>query len=266
MSRFQRTLAITLRRYDYSETSQVLHLYTRDYGKVHCLAKGAKRPKSSFRGAFDVLALCDVIRLEKQPGALDLLTAAEILRDYREVRLDVRRFGAASYVCDLVDEFTLEGQPQPDLFDLLRLTLEGLAAGRPLVASVFTFEMRLLRILGHIPRLGECGSCLRRLSGPEAYFSARDGGAVCIRCRPKDASRILAKRPLFDALAGFAEGRSVNLGIFPDFVDRLRRIMDYYIRSLLEHEPKSMRFMREAVLEERNDHERQPRNEEAVLP
>ena len=44
----QRTRAFVLRRVDFSETSQVVHLYTLDGGKVHGIAKGAKRRKSSF--------------------------------------------------------------------------------------------------------------------------------------------------------------------------------------------------------------------------
>ena len=249
--RHQKTLAISLRRYDFGETSQVLHLYTRQQGKLHCIAKGAKRKKSAFHGPFDVLTLYEIIRLEKQAGALDLLTAAEALCEYREVRGDVRRFAAASYACDFVDEFTLEGHPQPDLFDLLRWALEALSAGKPIAETVFSFETRSLKILGHLPRVDECGGCRCRLNGPEAYFSARDGGAVCLRCRPKDPTRVLIKRPVLDALAAFADGRVPNLAILPDFVDQLRRVMDYYVRYLLDHEPKSMRFMREAVLKGR---------------
>jgi DNA repair protein RecO (recombination protein O) len=251
VSRLQTTLAISLRKFDYSETSQILHLYTRDLGKVHCIAKGAKRKKSAFHGPFDVLVLYEVIRFEKQPGALDLLTAAEAVRDYREVRADFARFSAASYVCDLLDEFTLEGQPQPELFELLRETLERLARGAEVADAVFSFEARMLSILGHAPRVDACGSCGKRLGGPEAYFSARDGGAICTRCRPKDASRLLVKRPVLDAIGAFGAGRDANLDILPRFVDHLRRVLDYYLRFLLDHEPKSARFMREAVLAER---------------
>ncbi len=250
MSRFQKTLAISLRRFDYSETSQILHLYSRDHGKIHCIAKGAKRKKSAFHGPFDVLVLYEVIRLEKQPGALDLLTSAEAVRDYREVREDYPRFAAASYLCDLVDEFTLEGQPEPAIFELLRDSLEALARKAGLAQTVFAFEAQLLRILGHAPRIDECGSCKRRLAGPEAYFSAHDGGAICIRCRPKDASRILVKRPVLDAIGAFSAGKTVKLTIIPHFVDHLRRAMDYYVRYVLDREPKSMRFMREALLAE----------------
>lgn len=248
MSRYQRTLAISLRKVDYGETSQIVHLYTRDLGKVHCIAKGAKRKNSAFHGPFDVLTLYDIVRLEKQPGNLDLLTAAEALRDFREVRSDFARFSAASYACDLVDALTLEGQPQPDLFDLLRATLEQLATSREIAQSTFAFEAQLLRILGHMPRMDSCGACRGKLRGPEAYFSARDGGAVCVRCRPKDPSRILLKRPIFDAFAALGAGREVNFKVFANFPDHLRRAMDYYIRFLLDGEPRSTRFMRDAIL------------------
>lgn len=248
MTRLQRTPAISLRAYDYSETSQVLHLYTRDHGKVHCIAKGAKRKKSAFHGPFDVMTLYEVIRLEKQPGALDILTAAEALHDWRGLRRDFGRFAVASYACEALDTATLEGQPQPELFELLKSTLDRLEAQKPLADCVFLFEMGLLRELGQAPRLDACGSCRRPLAGPEAYFSARDGGAVCVRCKPRDPTRILFKRPVFDALAAFGEGRVPNLSILPDFVPQLRRAADYYVCHVLEREPQAMRFMRDAVM------------------
>jgi hypothetical protein len=124
VSRLSRTPAIVLRAIDYSETSQVLHLYTREHGKRHCIAKGSKRAKSAFHGAFDLLGVYDVIRLEKQPGSLDLLTQAEAVKEYRAVRADLGRFGAACWMAEFVDEMTGEAIPQPELYDLLKASIE----------------------------------------------------------------------------------------------------------------------------------------------
>ncbi len=249
MTRLHRTPAIVLRKIDFSETSQVLHLYTRDLGKVPCIAKGSKRAKSAFRGAFDLLGLYDIIRLEKQPGDLDLLTQSESLKEYRGVRGDLGRFGAACWIAEFVGEMTMDAQPQPDLFDLLKGSLEKLDKGGPIAETVFLFWGQALRILGFEPRMGECGVCKARLSGPEAYFSARDGGVVCIRCTPRDPTRILLKRPVFDAVAAFCSGKSFNLALMPTFTGEVLRAFDYYLKDLAQgKELKSARAMREGVM------------------
>ena len=246
--RIRKSLALTLRVIDYSETSQIVHLYARELGRIHAIAKGSKRAKSAFRGGFDVVSLVEILRLEKEPGTLDLITAAETLEIYPEVRRDWARFSGAGYILDLVDEFTPEGIAQPELFDSARLTLEALDAGASPADAVFRFEARFLDLLGHFPRLDTCGTCRRPLSGSDAWFSVRDGGVHCGKCPPRDPLRLPVKRVVVDGLAALREGRSFNLKIYAGFASDLRRLLDFHIRGAFDREPKSARFARDAVL------------------
>ena len=52
--------AIVIRQADFSESSRVLTLFTRDFGKISCLAKGVKRLKTAFEGSLDLLSECSV--------------------------------------------------------------------------------------------------------------------------------------------------------------------------------------------------------------
>ncbi|MBI4563088.1 MAG: DNA repair protein RecO [Planctomycetes bacterium] len=246
--RHEKSLALSLRTFDYSETSQVVHLYARELGKIHCIAKGSKRRKSAFHGPFDVLCLYEITRLEKEPGALDLLTGAETLKDYRGVRESYARFAAASYVADLVDEFTPEAQPQPELFDALRRTLDRLNEGAPVAQEVFGFEAAFLRELGHFPRTDACGACRKPPSGSDLWFSVRDGGVFCASCSPRDPNRILTRRVVIDALQAFRHGRPFPMAVTAGIADDLRRLLDAHLRYVFDREPKSARFMRQALL------------------
>jgi DNA repair protein RecO (recombination protein O) len=70
----EKSPAIVLRVVDWSETSSVVTLFTREFGKVRGLAKGARRPKGPFESALDLLAVCRVVFIRKSSDALDLLT------------------------------------------------------------------------------------------------------------------------------------------------------------------------------------------------
>ena len=76
----EKATAIVIRTIEFSETSLVVTLFTREFGKIGALAKGARRLKSPFEAALDLLALCRVVFLHKSSEALDLLTEAKLLR------------------------------------------------------------------------------------------------------------------------------------------------------------------------------------------
>jgi integrase/recombinase XerC len=61
MSRFVAASALVVRYSDFSETSRIATLFTREFGKVRALAKGGRRLKSNFDSAFDLLSVCRVV-------------------------------------------------------------------------------------------------------------------------------------------------------------------------------------------------------------
>src|SRR5690606_28430132 len=78
----EKTDAIVIRLVEFSESSAVVTLFTRDFGKISGLAKGARRPKSAFESALDLLAVCRIVFLHKSSDALDLLTEAKLERRF----------------------------------------------------------------------------------------------------------------------------------------------------------------------------------------
>ena len=74
----EKTRAIVIRSSAFGETSSVVTVYCRDFGKLRGLAKGAWRPKSSFDGALDLLSTSQVLVLHKSFGGHVLLTEASL--------------------------------------------------------------------------------------------------------------------------------------------------------------------------------------------
>ena len=74
----EKALALVVRGMDWSETSRITTLFSREFGKVRALAKGGRRLKSNFDCAFDLLSVCRIVFLRKAHGGLDLLTEARL--------------------------------------------------------------------------------------------------------------------------------------------------------------------------------------------
>ncbi len=181
----EKTVAIVLRVVEFSETSCIVTLFTRDFGKVGALAKGARRPKSPFESALDLLAICRIVFLHKSSDALDLLTEAKLERRFRNTQRDLSRLYAGYYVAELLRELTDAGDPHPDLFEAADAALWELEGPTEYARVVLRFELTALRLLGHLPALEGCAACGQTLELAGRHpFAMAAGGLLCPACRP----------------------------------------------------------------------------------
>src|SRR5215213_2622881 len=118
--------ALVLRTTDWSETSRIATLWTRELGKVRALAKGGRRLKSNFDSALDLLTVCSIVLLRKSSGSLDLLTEAQVVRRFPHLAKDLAALYAAYYVAELLSECSEDYDPHPTLFDEALATLGAL--------------------------------------------------------------------------------------------------------------------------------------------
>jgi DNA repair protein RecO (recombination protein O) len=228
-------LAIVVRGTDWSETSRITTLFTREFGKVRALAKGGRRLKSSFDVAFDLLTVCQVMFIRKQHGGLDLLTEARLEAQFPYLRTNLPALYAGYYVAELLADGTQDYDPHPPLFDAALETLRGLGKPTPqpppcregeqdidemrmlsarsgseapslqgggwgVGSWVSAFELVWLQELGYSPRLDACAGCGVERLNPDAaaLYSPTAGGVLCPRCGPAVADRWRASG---DALA-----------------------------------------------------------------
>src|SRR5437660_4698575 len=172
----EKAQALVLRTTDWSESSRIATLWTREFGKVRVLAKGGRRLKSNFENALDLLTLCRIVFLRKSSSSLDLLTEAQVVERFPRLRSDLPALYAAYYVAELLSDWTEDYDPHPLLFDEALATLRAL--GTPGVATgprVARFEVVLLQELGYSPVLEACAVCGKPEgipgAGPSVAFS-----------------------------------------------------------------------------------------------
>lgn len=179
--------AIILRVTEFSETSCIVSMLTRDFGKITAIAKGARRPKSPFDAAIDVLAVCRVVFIHKAQ-AMSLLTEAKLEHRFRIAESDLKRLYMGYYLIELVKSLTDDGDPQPELFDFCVETIRVLDSDQisedGLAEFLLRFELGLLELTGHFPMLTRCVSCGREKTVlSKINFGLNAGGILCQSCR-----------------------------------------------------------------------------------
>ncbi len=184
------TIGIPIRVTDYSNSSQVVSLFTPDRGLVDGLAKGAHRLKNPFQGPFDLATLYEFRYLERANG-LAILTDATVVDGFRALRRASWRYVATCHVIELLRVTGTHADEAFSLFDLVVATLERLesTSSDAVEVELVRFDLRALRTLGLLPPVDACVLCGRAWpeSARRVFFSVENGGLVCRSCRARQA-------------------------------------------------------------------------------
>ena len=239
--------AIVLRLVDFSETSAVVTLLTREFGRIAALAKGARRLKGPYDSALDLLTRCRIVFLRKSSGGLDLLTEARLERRFRPPKDALSRLYAGYYVAELLLGLTDDYDPHPELFDATDTTLLALAGDADVVSVVVRYEITLLGLLGHAPRLDKCVECgepvppQRRIA-----FGQLAGGVLCPKCRPGKKQVVSVSAATLEELRRFSDLENDSwrgAAIEPEVRGELRGVLNQYISNLLGRKPKMQSYL-----------------------
>ena len=241
----EKSLALVLRVVEFSETSVVVTLFTRECGKIAALAKGARRPKGPFESAIDLLAVCRVVFIRKSTDALDLLTEAKLQRRFRAAARDLSRLYAGYYVAELLNDLTDNGDPHPELFDAALHVLAELDGDGPVAEYVLAFEMTALRLLGHLPSLDYCAGCGRPISPAARFaFGQLSGGVLCGECRAGQRKVVSVRRETIDVLRRYAAGELSSPASLPaHLLGEIRGVMNQYLANLLGRRPRMHQYL-----------------------
>jgi DNA repair protein RecO (recombination protein O) len=146
---------IILRTRPLTETSLIVHWLTRERGRLATVAKGARRPKSPFRGRLDLFYEAEFSFHRSRRSDLHLLREVRVETSHAALRADLSKLRQAAYAVAFIEQTTETETPLPEIFELLRGFLSCLDAYPPQPQNIFALELKLLRELGLAPNLAE---------------------------------------------------------------------------------------------------------------
>jgi DNA repair protein RecO (recombination protein O) len=176
------TEAIVLWSMRFSEADRILHLYTRERGRIGAIAKGVRKTKSRFGARLEPLSLVELV-LHEGSGELQTVTGVSLLASHHATRESPYRLRAGSIGAEAMLRLFGEPEANPRAFEALARFLDVLDGtepdgGRPeLDPLALSFQLKLLWLSGYLPHVTACVEC--GASGRLVGFSAPAGGAVC---------------------------------------------------------------------------------------
>ena len=186
----ERATGIILRTRPLTETSVIVQWLTREAGRIATVAKGARRPKSTFLGKLDLYYEADFSFQRARKSTLHTLREVNVRATHPELRKDFVALEQLARAGRSIERTTEEEAPVPEIFDLFKIFLDAIATP-PLEASLLpAFEIKLLDTLGVAPEI-EGSSLPINSRRPLEQLRALDFAAVRrIKLSPSQISEI----------------------------------------------------------------------------
>jgi len=146
---------IVLRTRPLTETSLIIHWLTPEFGRLATVAKGARRPKSSFAGKLDIFYAADFSFSRSRSSDLHNLREVSLRETHGAIREDLGKLQYAAYAAAFIEQATETETPLPEIYELIQSFLASLCRQEPQLKNIFALELKLLHELGLAPDLSE---------------------------------------------------------------------------------------------------------------
>jgi DNA repair protein RecO (recombination protein O) len=228
--------AFVLHRYDWSESSLILDLFTREQGRVAVAAKGAKRPYSQLRAVLLPFQRIHVTlgRARTDDSGSDLLNLRGAEWGGGAAMLTGGALFSGFYLNELLMKLLARQDPHPVLFDAYAQAVQHLAGAHDgaVQAALRAFELTLLREVGVLPDLSRVTQTQQRLDPAQAYALLPDSGV----CAARADSNVLTGTVMLALHQALAQTDPTALrhacgAALPELKATLRGLLHYHLGS-----------------------------------
>jgi DNA repair protein RecO (recombination protein O) len=235
-----KTPAVVIGSFPLAESDRIITFFSRDFGKVRGVARAARRMRSRFGSALELLTLGDLIFFDGGRSDLVHVDHFDIVRPFERVRGDLERLGQAAWMVECVARLTADRDPNATLYGLLVRALRSVEAGVPPRRTATAFGLRCV---------DACVGCGRRASptGIPIAVDVEAGGVICASCAARTRGALRVERSTLWALrrlrsTSWADAMALALGATEDDV---REIVDLHVTRLAGQPVRAARFLRE---------------------
>jgi DNA repair protein RecO (recombination protein O) len=244
------TNAIVIRSHPYGESDKIVTFFTRDFGKIKGIAKGARRSRKRFQNALNLFSHIRLIFFDREGMGLVRADNCDILHAFPRIREDLKKIFYGNYYVELVNEMAGEREANFEAFDLLLFFLLALEETEPGEEQLRMFEIRMLSLFGYQPNMKRCGLCKRDWEDlkeiPSIFFSLEKGALVCEPCSSALNNLIpfsLGTARLIERISQMELEKIRRLRFTSQALSESREILPKFVTYQLGKELKSLKAM-----------------------
>jgi len=176
--KIEKVTGIVLSDTNYSESSKILNVLTKEHGKIGIISKGCRNLKSSLRSVSSKLTYGYFNIYYKQEG-LSVLISVDIINDFSNIKQDLFKIGYATFLSDLTNQ-VLKETSSNEIFDLFINGLIKINDDFDPMIITNIIELKYLNYLGVMPILDCCSVC--ESNKKIVTISSFAGGYLCVNC------------------------------------------------------------------------------------
>ncbi len=238
---------LILRVTDFSETSRIVVLFTREFGKISALAKGGRRLKGPFESALDLLATCQIVFLRKHTSGLDLLTESKLVTRFHPQERDLVCLYAGYYVAELLLGLTEDYDPHLELYAAAQEALASFATTETTRLGILRFELVVLREIGQLPDFESCVACGTRLTDGRTFgFWVSQGGLICPDCQKEEYTQLsihMGTAAVLRVISDEDEEAWRQLNLTPQQYKEAKHVTTTALTHILGKRPKMLKYL-----------------------
>lgn len=176
--KIESVLGIVMSETNYSESSKILNVLTKEHGRIGVISKGCRSMKSKLRGVSRKL-IYGTFHIYYKENGLSTLISVDIKNSFSKTMMNLEAISYASYILELIDQVVKQNEDS-SLFLLLASALEKIEEGFDPLVITNILELKALDYLGVRPNIDSCSIC----GSDKAIvtLSSDMGGYICSEC------------------------------------------------------------------------------------
>ncbi len=183
MSEIIKTEAVVLSKMDYRDSSNILSLYTQDFGKMSTILKGGRSPKSKSKHIAEPLNHIQIILYKKETRDLQIISEVNLISHFPLIKENLEKLKYSIAILELIKKLTPEHETNLKLFNgLIRILFLINSSNEHSKITFGRFFLFFLKEIGYGIQLNKCSSCQNNLMSGEYFGYNFELGIFCSRC------------------------------------------------------------------------------------
>lgn len=230
MQHILKTEAIVLKKMNFGDTSVIATFFTKDFGKMAAIIKGARNPRSKAGSIIDPFNHVQLVVYKKENRDLQFVSQSSLVTYFSNMREDYDRMKYASAALEIVDKLVFDNQEHEIIFrGLLRILSLFDSSLQPPDLLLLRFLMFFIKEAGYELQLENCSACGNEINNPDNKYFNFERGMLCGNCIREHMHSYEFSQELFNLLLCL-NTRKNEIQYSPDDVQKALNFAESYIK------------------------------------